>query len=73
MSGPQVSSPSPLPLLPPLTLYHFVVGEVQIEQEKHVQSSQRATEQQPLRRAHSPRHQHCHLGPQVDSSEGPVK
>lgn len=49
----QLTQPTPAAPLP-LTLYHFVVGEVQIEQEEHVQSSQCATEQQPLGRAHSP-------------------
>lgn len=38
----------------PLTLYHLVVGKVQIEQEEHVQGGQCATEEQPLCGAHSP-------------------
>jgi hypothetical protein len=38
----------------PLTLYHLVVGKMQIEQEEHVQGSQCATEEQPLGGAYSP-------------------
>lgn len=63
-------APSPHPGLLALTLHHLVVGKMQIEQEEHVQSSQGATEEQPLRGAHSPGHQHCHLEPQEYSSEG---
>lgn len=52
-----------------LTLHHLVVGKMQIQQEEHVQGSQGTTEKQPLSGAHSPGHQHCHLGPQGYSSE----
>lgn len=45
---------SPLQTLLPLTLYHLVVGKMQIEQKEHVQSCQCATEEQPLGGAYSP-------------------
>lgn len=50
----QLTQSIPSTALLPLTLDHLVVGEMQIEQEEHVQGSQCATEQQPLGRAHSP-------------------
>lgn len=51
----QLIQPTPphRPLLP-LTLYHLVVGKMQIEQKEHVQSSQCATKEQPLGGAYSP-------------------
>lgn len=49
---PTFTSPAPRPTS--LTLYHLVVGEMQIEQEEHVQGCQGATEEQPLCGAHSP-------------------
>lgn len=53
--GPALVSCSPSsPGLLSLTLYHFVVGKMQIEQEEHVQGSQGATEEQPLCGTHSP-------------------
>lgn len=53
LAGHRARRMSPLPLaLLSLTLYHLVVGKMQIEQEEHVQSSQGATEEQPLCGAH---------------------
>lgn len=55
--GPALGSyPSPprSQALLSLTLYHLVVGKMQIEQEEHVQGSQGATEEQPLCGAHGP-------------------
>lgn len=43
------------------TLDDLVVGEVQVEQEKHVEQSQSPTEQQTRSLAHRPGQQNCHL------------
>lgn len=55
-AGPCPRRLFPSPTLRPssLTLYHLVVGKMQIEQEDHVQGSQGATEEQPLGGAHGP-------------------
>lgn len=55
--GPALGGSLPLPraqALLSLTLYHLMIGKMQIEQEEHVQGGQGATEEQPLCGAHSP-------------------
>jgi len=63
-------SSSPLPpdlaeyvfVSPLLTFYHLVISKVQIEEEKHMQSSKGPTQDEPLGMAHGARHQHSNLG-----------
>lgn len=43
------------------TLDDLVVGEVQVEQEQHVQQSQSPTEQQAGSLTHRARQENCHL------------
>lgn len=49
------------PKVTSLTFNNLVVGEVQVEQEEHVEGSQRATKDETRRLAHRARDQHCHL------------
>lgn len=47
---------------PLLTFYHLVISKVQIEEEKHMQSSKGPTQDEPLGMPHGARHQHSNLG-----------
>lgn len=49
-------------MFPLLTFNHLVISKVQIEEEKHMQSSKSSTQDEPLGMPHRARHQHSNLG-----------